>query len=53
MGQTDQLATRLGRARHNQGRYNDKLAEDVKHMEIIKRANEEGNEGRQVEQINQ
>ncbi len=41
------------RARDNQGNIDNKLAQDCKHMEIIKGANEEGNEGRQVGQINQ
>ncbi len=33
--------------------YNDELAQDCKHKKIIKGANEEGTEGRQVGQINQ
>ncbi len=57
-GKTRQLATRLGRARqdragYHQGNINDELAQDCKHKEIIKVANEEGNEGRQVGLINQ
>ncbi len=33
--------------------YDDELAQDCKHKKIIKGANEEGNEGRQVVQIKQ
>ncbi len=53
-------AGRLGKAgqgraesAHNRGTYDNELAQDCKHKEIIKGANEEGNEERQVEQINQ
>ncbi len=42
-----------GKARQEQETFDDKLAQDCKHKEIIKGANEEGNEGRQVGQINQ
>ncbi len=46
----------LGRAGHNKTRqeqetFDDELAQDCKHKEIIKGGNEEGNEGRQVGQI--
>ncbi len=53
-------AGRLGKAgqgraesAHNRGTYDNELAQDCKHKEIIKGANEEGNEERQLEQINQ
>ncbi len=36
--------TRQDRAGYNQGNINDELARDCKHKEIIKGANEEGNE---------
>ncbi len=42
-----------GRAGQEQETFNDELAQDCKHKEIIKGANEEGNEGRHVGQINQ
>ncbi len=42
-----------GRAGYHQGNINDELAQDCKHKEIIKGANEEGIEERQVGQINQ
>ncbi len=38
---------------YNRGTYDNELAQDCKHKEIIKGANEEGNEERQVRQINQ
>ncbi len=44
-GLAGQGTTRQGR---NQETFDDKLAQDCKHKEIIKGANEEGNEGRQV-----
>ncbi len=55
----NRLATRLGKAgqdkanRTRQDTCDDELAQDCKHKEIIKGANEEGNEERQVGQINQ
>ncbi len=42
---------KAGKAR--QETFDDELAQDCKHEEIIKGANEEGNEERQVGQINQ
>ncbi len=39
--------------RTRQDTCDDELAQDCKHKEIIKGANEEGNEERQVGQINQ
>ncbi len=43
----------LGWAGLEQETFDDELAQDCKHKEIIKGANEEGKEGRQVGQINQ
>ncbi len=44
---------RLGWAGQEQETFDDELAQDCKHKEIIKGANEEGKEGRRVGQINQ
>ncbi len=44
---------RAGQGRIHPGWNDAELAQDCKHKEIIKGANEEGNEGRQVGQINQ
>ncbi len=54
-GRAGQGRAGQGRAEsaHNRGTYDNELAQDCKHKEIIKGANEEGNEERQVEQINQ
>ncbi len=54
---TGQLA-RFGWAGHNktkqeQDKFDDELAQDCKHKEIIKVANEEGNEGIQVGKMKQ
>ncbi len=59
-GKARQGKARQGKARHDMTRqeqeqetFNDELAQDCKDKEIIKGANEEGNEERQVGQINQ
>ncbi len=44
---------RLAGQDFKQGNIDDELAQDCKHKEIIKGANEEGNEKTQVGQINQ
>ncbi len=48
-------AGRLGKAgsAHDRGTYENELAQDCKHKEIIKGANEEGNELTEVGEINQ
>ncbi len=55
LGRAGQGRAGQGRAEsaHNRGTYDNELAQDCKHKEIIKGANEEGNEESQVEQINQ
>ncbi len=50
---TRQDKTRQDKTRQEWETFDDELAQDCKHKEIIKGANEEGNEGRQVGQINQ
>ncbi len=52
-GKARQGKARQGKARQEQETYDDELAQDCKHKKIIKGANEEGNEGRQVVQIKQ
>ncbi len=56
-GKARQGKARQGKARqgkaHARGTYDEELAQDCKHKEIIKGANEEGNEERQVGQMNQ
>ncbi len=55
-GKAWQDRTRQDKARQGRihpGLNNDELVQDYKHKEIIKVANEEGNEERQVGQINQ
>ncbi len=56
IGLARQGKARQGKARQGKARqetFDDKLAQDCKHKEIIKGANEEGNKGRQVGKINQ
>ncbi len=52
-GRTGQGTTRQGRNRIHSGRNDDELAQDCKHKEIIKGANEEGNKGEQLGKMNQ
>ncbi len=52
-GKARQGKARQGKARQEQETFDNKLAQDCKHKEIIKGANEEGNKGRQVGKINQ